>query len=59
MPLHENLMGRFKQADNGKILLHNIYAVFAFINHFDHLFKMTFSFLEIDKCFWMFAHIVS
>lgn len=51
MAFHEHLVSGFEEADNGKILLHNVDAVFAFFNHFEDFVEVGAGFFEIDEGF--------
>jgi len=48
MSLHQLLVGGFKEADDRKVLLHDVDAVFAILDHLDDLFNMAAGLLEIE-----------
>ena len=48
MPLHELLVGGFEQADDRKVLLHDVDAVFAILDHLDDLLDVAAGLLEIE-----------
>jgi hypothetical protein len=45
---HQLLVGRFYQADNRQILLHDVDAVFVFFQHFDDFVQQTSGLFKAD-----------
>lgn len=57
MPLHELLLGGFEKPENREILLHDVDAVLAFLDHFDDLVDVASGLFEIDQSLFVrFVH---